>query len=133
MLDRTKKNFPGAYSYDLLVSGGLEGAAKGYEHTRGLTHKCYLPLFPKLSLDDTITITQEFGTFPMTVVGLGMMFENMAYHYQEDSETRKPFADALRWIFTPTQQSFYEMAMARGTTVISQAIEMFSLPVSSQK
>merc|ERR1712187_1054322 len=96
MRERVEKNFPGAYSHQAFASEGEGGAAEGYQLTRGLTHACYTPLFPKLSSEETITLGQEFGTFPLTFVGLGMVFENMAYHYQKDVETRKPFADALR-------------------------------------
>mmetsp|Transcript_19885 Transcript_19885/g.39811 ORF Transcript_19885/g.39811 Transcript_19885/m.39811 type:complete len:409 (-) Transcript_19885:2220-3446(-) len=99
-------------------SAGKGGAADGYELTRGISDACYPKIFPSA---EVMSVTQEFGTLPGTLVLKAMRDENMAFHHAPDEEARAPYAKAVYDAFCPSKQSFREATLRRGLIVLKQA------------
>lgn len=113
-----KKSFPTAY-HVLTPDVKDRGALSGYSDSHGaLTSYIF-----EASNRTALTLTQEFGTLPGTLVARAMILENMIYHFGNEDEKRALGRPWLQAAFYPQSTQWRASIVQRGVTLALQSLD----------
>ena len=73
-----------------------------------------------------VSVTQDFGTVPATVIVWAMVKENTLWHHADDQDARSTGSRATRDVFYVRTASWQHSVVVRGLTVIEQAEALLS-------
>lgn len=107
---------------EVLGTGSVGSPSSGYEETIGTTDSlCTTWRNPSLSPNNSICITQEFGTVNSIFVGSALIKENQAFFGTNDI-LKEFYGKRMRNVFFVNKTSWKKNIVRRGVTVILQAM-----------
>lgn len=107
-------------AFVVSASDATDGAGSGYDETYGTVPESFGKLFVNAK-DDSIVLTQEFGTYQGVYVAFSMMYDNQAWHYAR--ENRILAATMAKDAFNPNRRSFQTRVIQRGMILFDSIVQ----------
>ena len=102
----------------------VDAVSEGYDGISGIVADNYPKLFPHLT--DTISITQEFGTYHPLIVIIGLMEENRCYNEtNNETDIDQPWLIPYK-IFSPLHNNYFSHEVEhRGKKLFYKSLDLW--------